>query len=68
MDPSTSFEPVAELVVDPERGRVFEHGWQSWSPTTVYPVGATSHRPVRPHSEVMCWRPERPPTAWARIT
>ncbi|HET8681196.1 MAG TPA: glycoside hydrolase family 36 protein [Micromonosporaceae bacterium] len=56
----TTFEPVAEFEVDPARGRVFEHGWQSWSPTTVYPVGATSHRPHRPHAQVMCWRPERP--------
>lgn len=56
-----SFEPVAEFPVDPAHGRVFEHGWQSWSPTTTYPVSATSHRPVRPGGDIKCWRAERPP-------
>jgi alpha-galactosidase len=51
---------VARLRVDPERGRVYEHGWQSWSPTATYPVTATSHRPVRPEMQTMCWRPGRP--------
>jgi alpha-galactosidase len=51
---------VARLRVDPERGRVYEHGWQSWSPTATYPVTGTSHRPVRPQMQTMCWRPGRP--------
>jgi alpha-galactosidase len=51
---------VAEVAVDPRRGRVFEHGWQSWSPATTYPVAGTSHRPTGPVLQTMCWRPDRP--------
>jgi alpha-galactosidase len=51
---------VARLKVDPVRARVYEHGWQSWSPTTSYGVAATSHRPVQPVMQTMCWRPGRP--------
>ena len=29
---------LAEIEVDPERARIHEHGWQSWSPTLTYPV------------------------------
>jgi alpha-galactosidase len=39
---------------------VYEHGWQSWSPSTTYPVTGTSHRPVQPFMQTMCWRPGRP--------
>ncbi|MGH9245014.1 MAG: hypothetical protein ACRD29_11985 [Acidimicrobiales bacterium] len=55
-----TWRPIAEVPVDTATGRVFEHGWQSWSPTTTYPVTATSHRPARPEMQVMCYRPERP--------
>jgi alpha-galactosidase len=51
---------VVRLRVDPERARVHEHGWQSWSPTTSYGVGETSHRPIDPAMQTMCWRPGRP--------
>jgi len=54
------FEVVADVPVDPARARVYEHGWQSWSPTTSYPVHATSYRPVRPAMDIMCYRPARP--------
>jgi hypothetical protein len=40
------FEVVDQVPVDADRGRVYEHGWQSLSPTTAYRVGATSYRPV----------------------
>ncbi|NJC63392.1 alpha-galactosidase [Planosporangium flavigriseum] len=46
--------------IDPARGRVYEHGWQSWSPTTIYPADATSWRPVRPGARVMSYRPGKP--------
>jgi alpha-galactosidase len=59
----SGFRPVADVRVDVEAGRVFEHGWQSWSPTTTYPVGATSHRPRVRYMDTMCWRSERPPPA-----
>jgi len=55
-----SFDVIDEVPVDPRRGRVFEHGWQSWSPTTSYPLDATSHRPVAPDMDTMCYRPARP--------
>jgi alpha-galactosidase len=51
---------VVRLKVDPARGRVYEHGWQSWSPTTSYGVTEAGHRPVRPVMQAMCWRPGRP--------
>ncbi len=51
---------IFELAVDPAHARVYEHGWQSWSPTTAYPVTATGFRPSRPELQIMCWRPERP--------
>ncbi|MGC9670408.1 glycoside hydrolase family 36 protein [Planosporangium sp. 12N6] len=54
------FETIDEVPVDPARARVYEHGWQSWSPTTTYPADATSWRPVRPPTQVMSYRPGRP--------
>jgi alpha-galactosidase len=43
-----AFEPVAELAMDPVEGRVFEHGWQSWTPTTTY---RPDDPPIRPHGD-----------------
>jgi len=56
----TRFQQIAAVPVDPERGRVYAHGWQSWSPTTSYPVTGTGHRPARPELLTMCYRPGRP--------
>jgi alpha-galactosidase len=39
-----AFRDVAEASLGP-KARVYEHGWQSWSPTGVYPATATSPRP-----------------------
>ncbi len=61
-----TFEPIndaTQLQVDPGHGRVYEFGWQSWSPSTVYPVSAG--RGFRPTDEVFLmpyYRRERPPT------
>ncbi len=44
-----AFEPVAAIDVDPLEGRIYEHGWQSWSPTTTY---AVTERPFRPTGPV----------------
>ena len=38
---------------------VYEHGWQSWSPTGSYPATATSPRPADRAHHVMGYRPER---------
>jgi alpha-galactosidase len=54
-----TFATVDMLPVDPERARVYEHGWQSWSPATEYPVTATSYRPTTPRMDTMSYRPGR---------
>ncbi|NOJ58897.1 glycoside hydrolase family 36 protein [Arthrobacter sp. 260] len=36
---------IDEVAVSLNRGRVYEEGWQSWSPTTLYGVTETSRRP-----------------------
>jgi alpha-galactosidase len=56
-------EPVLELTVDPRTGRVYEHGWQSWSPAGAYRPDATSPRPRRARWQTMAFRPERPAPA-----
>jgi alpha-galactosidase len=35
----TTFTDVSELAVDAGAARVYEHGWQSWTPTTTYRLG-----------------------------
>ncbi|HZN76363.1 MAG TPA: glycoside hydrolase family 36 protein [Micromonosporaceae bacterium] len=54
------FETVAELSVDADRAQVYEHGWQSWSPASSYPVTATSPRPVTADRRAMSYRAETP--------
>jgi alpha-galactosidase len=54
------FRRVTEVPVDADRGLVYEHGWQSWSPSTAYPVTGTGQRPVQPVMQTMCYRPGRP--------
>ena len=53
-----TFSEVAEL---PGAGHllVYEHGWQSWSPTGTHPATATSPRPASPARQVMGYRPEK---------
>jgi alpha-galactosidase len=55
-------EEIDRIRVVPETAVVYEHGWQSWSPSGSYP---TSARPPRPHTEnsrVMNYRQDtRPP-------
>jgi alpha-galactosidase len=51
---------VDECPVDLRTGRVYEHGWQSWSPTAVYPVTATSARPDLGWQQTMRFRPSVP--------
>jgi alpha-galactosidase len=54
---------VGEVPCDPARAQVYEHGWQSWSPSGTYPATATSPRPRRPQWQVSGFRPERPAPA-----
>ena len=55
-----TFETVDEVAVEPAIAQVYEHGWQSWSPTTVYPADGSSYRPVRRPAQVMSYRPGKP--------
>src|SRR6266496_1218882 len=50
---------VAEVAVDPARGLVYEHGWQSWSPATCYRLGQPPYRPSSEDRRVMNYRPDR---------
>lgn len=55
-----TFEQVAAVRVDVSRAVVYEHGWQSWSPTGRYPVSATTPRPADRQHARMRYRPETP--------
>lgn len=57
------FAEVAAIEVDPGAARVYEHGWQSWTPTTAYGLDERPHRPAGDTRRVMCYRPERVPPA-----
>jgi alpha-galactosidase len=50
---------VATVAVDRERARVYEHGWQSWSPTTAYRLDSRPFRPVSDLRRIGNYRPER---------
>ncbi|MFF0264605.1 glycoside hydrolase family 36 protein [Kribbella sp. NPDC004536] len=50
------FHPVAELGHDANT-LVFEHGWQSWSPSGWYRLDAPPPRPTAPNHHVMAYRP-----------
>lgn len=62
MQRSDEFAEVAEIrILDRNRARVYEHGWQSWSPTGRYPIDLPrSPRPVRDIWQAMSFRPELP--------
>lgn len=50
-----TFREVAEAAFGPNSS-VYEHGWQSWSPSTVYPATATSLRPPDHRVNVVHYR------------
>jgi alpha-galactosidase len=41
---------------------IYEHGWQSWSPTTTYRAGEQPHRPRSERNRLLCYRPETEPS------
>jgi alpha-galactosidase len=53
----TSFVEVDDLVIDARVARVYEHGWQSWSPTGTYDASGTSARPEHTWQHLMRFRP-----------
>lgn len=62
MTADSGWQVIAEIVLgDPARARVYEHGWQSWSPAGAYPADLpASPRPRRQIWQTMAFRPERP--------
>lgn len=50
------FVPVTELAYDAGT-LVFEHGWQSWSPSAWYPLTGRPPRPTAQNHHVMAYRP-----------
>ncbi|MEZ0071978.1 glycoside hydrolase family 36 protein [Planotetraspora sp. GP83] len=54
------YEQIEVRTVDPARARVYEHGWQSWGPSTDYPVTGSGLRPVKPVTQTMSYRPGKP--------
>lgn len=54
------FQLVEDVDGDASTLRVYEHGWQSWSPAGLYRATATSPRPKRARWQTMSYRPERP--------
>ncbi|MFJ9713824.1 glycoside hydrolase family 36 protein [Streptomyces sp. NPDC101234] len=53
------FTPVASVPVDTRTARVHEEGWQSWSPSGSYALGASPHRPTNDNWATVCYRPGR---------
>ena len=58
--PEAGFRIVDQVLVDPGIASVYEHGWQSWSPTDTYAVTRTSARPTTAWQQRMRFRPETP--------
>jgi alpha-galactosidase len=54
-----TFAEVGVVVCDPRTARVYEHGWQSWSPTTTYRLGDRPYRPSGEKAQMLCYRPGR---------
>ena len=54
-----AMEELAGIPIDPGRAVVYEHGWQSWSPTYAHPVGELPARPVSDARRVGNYRPDR---------
>jgi alpha-galactosidase len=50
---TSEFTDVAEIRADVERTFVYEHGWQSWSPTGLYRAVSTSPRPPDAGRQIM---------------
>ena len=53
-----SLREIGRVPVNPESGAVYEHGWQSWSPSESYSLGMSPPRPLSEHRRVTNWRPE----------
>jgi alpha-galactosidase len=59
---------IDRIRVTAEPAAIYEHGWQSWSPSACYPLRARPPRPSTENSRIMNWRPDTRPPAdafWA---
>lgn len=56
----SGFDVVHEVPVS-DGAAVFEHGWQSFSPTTTYPLGARPHRPASERNRILNYRQDSHP-------
>jgi alpha-galactosidase len=55
-------DEIDRIRVAPGSAAVYEHGWQSWSPSASYPLHARPLRPRAENSRIMNWRQDtRPP-------
>jgi len=54
-----TFREVGVVGCDPRSARLYEHGWQSWSPTTTYSLHDRPYRPSGETTRVLCYRPDR---------
>jgi len=54
-----TLQEIARIPVDRARALVYEHGWQSWSPTTAYRLDERPFRPVSDDRRVGNYHPER---------
>ncbi len=52
-------EVLSRIPVDLSRALVYEHGWQSWSPTTAYRLDQRPFRPVSDQRRVGNYHPHR---------
>ncbi len=52
-------QDLIRVPVDPRRAVVYEHGWQSWSPTAAYRLDEVPARPVSEARRVGNYRPDR---------
>ena len=55
---SGSYDEIADVAAD--EPVVYEHGWQSWSPSGRYLPGDSPPRPVNARYQTMGYRPDRP--------
>ncbi|MDJ0953824.1 MAG: alpha-galactosidase [Acidimicrobiia bacterium] len=56
-------QQVDEFAIHRGTARVFEHGWQSWSPSTTYAITERPWRPQSDRNRILCYRPEADPRA-----
>lgn len=52
---------IDEINIDTAAASIYEHGWQSWSPTTTYRAGERPIRPANERNRLLCYRPESAP-------